>query len=167
MVLSELVQSGRCVSVETAKTCAWIGLHVMAEDNALRSDGHSSPELGDTWEHGCPKSPVWSSGGFDWAGSDGTSSCEDYEHNVDDLALEVVGQNGSGGVVSLFLEDWEIGRVAQSRMAMDLRCQEMRDPRWVSSKSRGSPLSLGSHCQSSSLVELSQQRSLSLNMNGL
>ena len=29
-----------------------------------------------------------------WAGSEGTSSFEDHEHNVDNLALEVVGQIG-------------------------------------------------------------------------
>ena len=36
----------------------------------------------------CPKSPVWSSGGDECAGSEDTSSFEDYEHNVGNLALE-------------------------------------------------------------------------------
>ena len=39
---------------------------------------------------------------------------ECYEHNVGNLAIEVVGQNWSGEVISLFLEDWEVGRVAPS-----------------------------------------------------
>ena len=39
------------------------------------------------------------------------SSSELYEHNVASLALEVIGQNWSGEMVSLFLEDWEIARV--------------------------------------------------------
>ena len=39
---------------------------------------------------------------------------EHYEHNVGNLAIEVVGQNWSGEVISLFLEDWEVGRVAPS-----------------------------------------------------
>ena len=38
-----------------------------------------------------------------------TSSFEDSEHNVDILAFEVVGQNLSSEVVSLFPEDWELG----------------------------------------------------------
>ena len=73
----------------------------MAEETSLG--------LGDMCRYGCPKSPGWSSGGFDWAGSEGTYSFEDYEHNVDNLALEVVGQKLSGEVVSLFSEDWELG----------------------------------------------------------
>ena len=51
------------------------------------------------------KSLVWSSGGFDWAGGEGTSYFEDHEQNVDNPAPEVVGQNWSGKVVSLFLEN--------------------------------------------------------------
>ena len=49
---------------------------------------------------------------------------------MDNLALEVIGQNWSGEVVSLslFLEDWELGRVALScHMAVDFSCQEMSD----------------------------------------
>ena len=42
----------------------------------------------------------------DWTESEGTSSPEDCEHNVENLALEVIGQNWSGEMVSLFLEDW-------------------------------------------------------------
>ena len=38
MVVSELVEFGPSVSAETVKACALIGLHTMAEENALRSD---------------------------------------------------------------------------------------------------------------------------------
>ena len=47
MVLSELVELGPWIPVETVKACALIGLHVMAEESTLRLHGDSSPELGD------------------------------------------------------------------------------------------------------------------------
>ena len=76
---------------------------------------------GDMWKYGCPKSSVWSSNGVEWAGSEGTSSLVSYEHNVGNLALEVVGQNWSSEVISLCLEDWEVGRVALScHLSVDL-----------------------------------------------
>ena len=49
MVLNELVNFGPCVSAETVKACALIGLHMVTLDNALRSDSDSSPDLGDMW----------------------------------------------------------------------------------------------------------------------
>ena len=37
----------------------------------------------------------------------------EYEHTVDNLALEVIGHSWSGEVASLpLLEDWELGRVS-------------------------------------------------------
>ena len=82
------------------------------------------------------------------------------EHNVDDLAIEVVGQNWTSEVSSLFLEDWEVGRVASScHLSMDLLCQEMRDVCKVSSEPLDYPRSFYSECQRSSLVELSRQQS--------
>ena len=60
------------------------------------------------------KSPVWGSNGVEWSGSEGTSSLEHSEHNVGNLALEIVGQNWSSDVISLYLEDWEVERVALS-----------------------------------------------------
>ena len=63
--------------------------------------------------------------------SEDASSVEYYEHNVDDLAIEVVGQNWSSEVISLFLVDWEVGRMALScYLSLDLMCQEMRDACW-------------------------------------
>ena len=84
------------------------------------------------------------------------------------MAIEVIGQERSSEVISLFLEDWELGRVASScHLSMDLSCQEMRDVGKGSSESLDSPRSLCSECQRSSLVELSQQQSLFLTVEGL
>ena len=45
---------------------------------------------------------------------------------------------GRTGEASLFLEDWELARVALScHMALDLLCQEMRDACQDSSESQG------------------------------
>ena len=75
-VLRELIRFGPSISIDTVKTCAWIGLHMMAEKNAWRSDSGSS---------------VLSS-----------SSCED---NVGDDALYVIVLDGSGDTIALFLQE--------------------------------------------------------------
>ena len=93
MVLSELVEFGPCFSAEAVNACAVIGLHMMAEENVLRSDRDSSPDLGEMWKYGCPKSPAWSDEGFEGERSEDTSSEEYYEHSVDNLTIEVVGHN--------------------------------------------------------------------------
>ena len=86
------------------------------------------------------KSPVWSSNGVEWAGSDDASSLEYHEHTVGNLAIEVVGQNWSSEVISLFLEDWEARRVAPScHLSIDFLYQERRDACKGSSDSLGSP----------------------------
>ena len=38
MVLGELIELGPGISAEAMKACALIGLHLIAEENALRSD---------------------------------------------------------------------------------------------------------------------------------
>ena len=119
MVLGELVEFGACFSADTVRTCALIGLHMMAEVNALRSDSDFSPYSGDMWRYGCPKSPVWSSN--EWAGSEDASSLEWYEHNVENLAIEVVGQNWSS--VVLFSSLGRLGgraRALSCHLSMDL-----------------------------------------------
>ena len=51
---------------------------------------------------------------------------EFYEHNVENMAIEVIGQDKSSEMISLFLEDWEVGRGALScHLSMDLSYQEM------------------------------------------
>ena len=93
------------------------------------------------------KSPVWSSNGVEWAGSEDASSLECYEHTVGNPALEVVGQNGLSEKISLLLDCWEVGRVAlRCHLSMDLPCQEMRDARKETTQSLGSPRSLCSEC---------------------
>ena len=41
MVLRELVRFGPDISAEKVKACAWIGLHMMAEENSWPSDNGS------------------------------------------------------------------------------------------------------------------------------
>ena len=85
-------------------------------------------------------SPKWISS---CSASETTCGCEEYEHNNECWATEVVGQDWSSEVAALFLEDWELRRVALScHMTMDLLCQEMRDACWDSSESLGFPCSL-------------------------
>ena len=50
--------------------------------------------------------------GESWSESEGLSSSDVRQHNVESLALHVIGLNWSGEKVSLFLEDWELARVA-------------------------------------------------------
>ena len=37
--------------------CALVGLHLLAADYEVGSSGSQSPDLGDMWRHGYPKSP--------------------------------------------------------------------------------------------------------------
>ena len=116
------------VSPETLNARALIGLHLMAEENASVSSGSLSPRLGDTWRYGCPKSPDWDSDVDSWTDSEGTSSSQLCEHNVESPALHIIGQNWSGEKISLFLEDWELARVALScHIALDILCPEMHE----------------------------------------
>ena len=83
-----------------------------------------------------------------WSESEGLSSSDFRNHNVESLALHVVGPNWSGGKVSLFLEDCEPARMALScHVALDMLCQEMhaaarREPFVTASES----LSLWTSC---------------------
>ena len=80
------------------------------------------------WRYGCPKSLDWDIEVQSWTESEGLSSSDCREHNVDSLALNVMGQDQSGEHISLFLEDWELARVAWScRKALDMLCQEMHE----------------------------------------
>ena len=56
-VASNVVPSNPFVSAETLKACALIGLHCLAAEGEAGSSGGQSPDLGDMWKHGCPKSP--------------------------------------------------------------------------------------------------------------
>ena len=65
--------------------------------------------------------------------------------------------NWSSEVISPFLEDWEVGRVASScHLSMDLLCQENETCMQGELRGLESPRSLCSECQRRSLVELSR-----------
>ena len=42
-------------SAKTLKTCALIGLHLLAAECEAGSSGSQSPDLGHMWRYGCPK----------------------------------------------------------------------------------------------------------------
>ena len=107
-------------------------LHLLAADFEVGSSGSQSPDSGDMWKCGCPKSPIWTS---PCSGSVTSSDDEDVGTSNECRAIEVIGQDWSSEVGALFLEDWQLGRVALScHMEMDILCQEMRDACWVSSE---------------------------------
>ena len=79
------------------KACASIGVHMMAEENSWPSDSGSS-----------------------------VSSSSSSEDNVGNDALFVIGLQGSGDTIALFLQDWVVAKVALScHIALDMLCQEM------------------------------------------
>ena len=98
-----------------------------------RSSGSQSPDLGDMWRYGCLKSPDWISS---CSATETSLGCDVCEHNNECRALEVIGQDRSSEVEALFLEDWELGRVALScHTTMDLLSVKGRDV--VSDKKEG------------------------------
>ena len=131
---------GPWFSAETVKACALIGLHMMSEENSQKYG------LGRPW----PRRRF-------------------FEHTVDDLAIEVVGQHWTSEATSLSTEDWEVGRVPSScHLSTDLLCQEMRNVCKGSSESLGFLRSLCSESQRRSLVDLSAaEQSLFLTVDGL
>ena len=77
---------------------------------------------------GCPKSPMWESDGEAWSEDESVSSCGSREDNLCIVALHVIGFSGPGGKISLFLQDWELAKLALScHMALDMLCQEMHE----------------------------------------
>ena len=80
---------------------------------------------------GCPKSPMWESEGEAWSDDESVSSRGSREGNVGSGALHVIGLYGPGDKISVFLQDWELAKVALScHMDMDMLCQEMKGA-WV------------------------------------
>ena len=125
-VTSNDVPSNPIVSAETLKACAPIGLHLLVAADEDGSSGSRSPDLGDVWRYGRPKSPDWDV--ESWTESEGTSSSDQRGHNVENFALNVLRQDQPGEKISLFLEDWELARVALScHIALDMLCQEMHE----------------------------------------
>ena len=74
---------------------------------------------------GCPKSPMWKSEDEAWSEDESVSAGVSGENNVCNSSH--VGLYGPGGKISLFLQDWELSKVAKScHMALDMLCQMHR-----------------------------------------
>ena len=83
-------------------------MHLTAEEGRVESPGCRTPDFGDMWRYGCRKSPSVLSG-------------VSRENSVCNGALHVIALCGPGDKVSLFLEDWELARVALScHIALDM-----------------------------------------------
>ena len=114
-----------CFSADILEKCALIALHIIAEEGR-DGDGFRVPGLGDEWTLGCPKSPMWESEGEAWSEDKSVSSTASHKGNMRNNALHVIGLHGTGDRVSLFLQDWELAKVALTcHMALDTLCQEM------------------------------------------
>ena len=97
-----------------------------------REDGCHAPGLGDEWKVGCLKSPMWESEGEAWSEDERVSCSGSREGNACNDALHVIGLHGPGDKVSLFLQDWELAKVALScHMVLDMLCQEMHEAWWL------------------------------------
>ena len=96
LLLQKAVEFSPFVPAKTLKTCALIGLHLMAAEGESGSSSSQSRDVGDMWRHGCPKRPDWDSDGESWSESGGLSSSDFREHSVESLALHVIGLNWSG-----------------------------------------------------------------------
>ena len=96
-------------------------MHLIAEEGRGGESGCRTPDLGDTWRVGCPKSPMLESEGEAWYEDESVSSSVSRENNVCNVALHVIGLYGPGDKISLFLKDWEVARVALScHVALEL-----------------------------------------------
>ena len=103
-------------------------MHLIAEEGRGGESDCQTPDVGNTWKFGCPKSPMWESEGEAWWDNKSVSSTDSREDTVCNDALHVVGLYGPGDKVSLFMKGWELARVAFScHMALDMLCQEMNE----------------------------------------
>ena len=89
-------------------------MHHIAEEVRGGKGGGRTPDLADMWRCGCPKSPMWKSEDEAWSEDESVSSGVFRENSVCNDALHVIGLQGPGDKVSLFLEDWELARVQSS-----------------------------------------------------
>ena len=71
---------------------------------------------------------MWESEGEAWSGDESVSSTASHKGDMCNDALHVIGLHGFGGKISLFLQNWELAKVAPNcHMALDVRCQEMHE----------------------------------------
>ena len=69
---------------------------------------------------------MWESEGEAWSEYESVSTTASREGNVCNDALHVIGLHGSGDKIPIFLQDWELAKVALIRhMALDMLCLEM------------------------------------------
>ena len=72
---------------------------------------------------------MWEGEGEAWSEDDNASSGGSREGNVCDDGMHVIGMYGPGDKISLFLQDWELAKVALGcLMALDMLCQELTGP---------------------------------------
>ena len=92
VALTKAVPFKPFVSADTLKVCALIGLHLLAAQKKGGSSGSQFPDLGQTrGDTVAQKSPDWDSDVESWTESEGTSSCEQCEHNVREPCSECCG----------------------------------------------------------------------------
>ena len=116
-----------CFAADVLKKCALIALHAMA-DEGRGGDGFQVPELGEGWKMGCQNSPMWEMKAKLGRKTKVCLQVALVKRNVCNDALHVIGLHGSGDKISLFLQDWELAKVALScHMALDMLCQEMNE----------------------------------------
>ena len=111
-------------SAAVLKKCALIGMHQTAEEGRVGTSGCRTPDFRRRARNGCPQSPIWESEDEAWSEDESVSSSVSRENTVCNA--------GCMGLVtgSVFVEDWELVRVALScHIAMDMLCQEM-DEAW-------------------------------------
>ena len=113
------------LSADFFKKCALVGMHLIAEEGRGGKSCCDTPELGDMWRYGCPRSSMWES--------------EDEETKVfrrvslkrTRCATMRCTSSGCTGLVArslFFLQDWELAKVALScHVALDMLCQEMNE----------------------------------------
>ena len=78
-------------SADVLKKCALVGMHLLAEEGRVESSGCRSPDLGDMWRYGCPKSPIWQGEDEAWPEDESVSLGVSRENNVCNGALRGIG----------------------------------------------------------------------------
>ena len=103
----------------------------MIAEEGRDGDGCHVLGLGAGWKMGCQISPMWESEGEVWSEDESVSSSGSREGNVCNDALHVIGLQLSGCKISLFLQDWELAKVALScHVPLNMLCQEMNEASW-------------------------------------
>ena len=78
-------------------------MHLIAKEGRDGKGAGQTPDLGDTWNFGCPKTPMWESEDEAWYEDKSVSSSVSRENNVCNGALHVIGLCGPGDKASLSL----------------------------------------------------------------